>query len=189
MPKKLIFTIVGLILIAELIWGGWSLTRKFTKTPAQITTQQTQAKSTISLKSSKNSFKIGENIPVTIELFSGKVTDGADIILTYDPKKLQIIPASTKVPVAVGNLYNDYPINKVDESTGYIFVSGITSQANGVMANGVFGTISFKAKAAGSTKISVNFTPNSTVDSNIIENKSAKDLLIGVKNLEVNIIP
>lgn len=190
MPKKLIFIVVGLVLIAELIWGVWNLTKKSSQTQVQQpTVQHPVIQSTIVLKASKNSYKIGENIAVTIDLSSQKPTDGTDVIIVYDPKKLQVVPASAKTPVAVGNLYNNYPLNKVDEATGRISISGITSQTNGVIAKGVFGTINFKAIAAGPAKIMVDFTPGSTVDSNIIETKTAKDILSGVNNLEINLTP
>lgn len=190
MPKKLIFTVVVvIILVAELIWGGWTLTKKFPQTQVQPAVSQPEVQSTIILKALKSEFKLGENLPVTIELSTAKSTDGTDVVIIYDPKKLQVVSGASKAPVTVGSLYNEYPSNKIDENTGRIFISGVTSQANGVVGNGVFGSITFKAKVAGPTTISIDFTPNSTVDSNIIETKTAKDVLTGVNNLEINITP
>ena len=44
-------------------------------------------------------------------------------------------------------------------------------------------------KAPGKAKIAFDFTPGSTTDSNVIETKTAQDILGSVTDLEVNITP
>lgn len=184
--KKYIFVIVGVVILAELLWAGWFLT-KGSQVTTNGATAQVAGGSVISLRATKNSFRMGENIPVSVEIASDKVTDGSDIVIIYDPKMLSVVTDVAKTPVATGSLYSDYPVNKLDETAGRINVSGITSLSGGTLPKGVFGTVTFQAKQSGKVKISLDFTSGSTTDSNIIETKTAKDVLSGVNNLEVNI--
>ena len=75
------------------------------------------------------------------------------------------------------------------DPTGKITVAGITQAQGGVLANGLFGTVVFQAKAAGQAKISLDYTPGSTIDSNVTESETVEDVLDKVENLEINILP
>lgn len=186
--KRLFYLIIGLalvIIVIELVWA-YSV---FYKSPnATIVNQVVNTQSTvnsiatITLTSSKQTLKVGENFVVAIDVKTKRLTDAMDLVLKYDPKVLEASSSAI-----TGNLYDQYPVNKVDASLGVITVSGITSEQNGIIPNGVFGYLTFKAKAQGQSKISVDFTPNTTNDSNIIEAKTGKDVLSSVNNLELNI--
>lgn len=181
---KWLFIIVGVVVVAEIIWAVKSLGGN-TQLPGVIATQNivnTQNASII-LTVPKHTFKVGEKIPVVINIDSITATDGTDVILNYDPN---LLIATT--PVAVGAIYEDYPFNSVDKKTGKISISGISNVVGGKIAQGIFGTATFEAKVLGKTTISVDFTKGSTIDSNIIESKTAKDLLGKVGNVEVEII-
>lgn len=185
--KKLIFIFIGIILLAELVWAGLSLFRGNAPDSTKASSGQSMAGSTLSLNASKTSLKVGESITVAINVSSSVATDGMDVILSYDPKLLSVTLGPGKIPVAVGTIYNDYPLNQVDEGVGRIAVSGITSQVGGIVARGTVGAVTFTAKASGKAKVAFDFTPGSTTDSNIIETKTAQDVLGSVTDLEVNI--
>lgn len=193
--KKLVFVLIGVVLFAELVWAGIMLTKNKTPSSGTVSVNNPLPRaavrnvSSLSLTAPKNSFKVGEDIAVQVNISSDKPTDGADIIIIYDPKKLSVVPGQGKLPVTVGNIYSDYPLNKADETMGSVLVSGITSKPGGVIPKGVFGNFTFRAKSVGQTKISFDYTPGSTIDSNVIEAKSAKDILNSVSNLELNILP
>jgi hypothetical protein len=192
-PIHLIIFIV-LIIIIQIIWAYKTLSPSginLTKAQPTIAVSPAQEKSLniISLISPKIEYKVGEKIPVTINITSDKATAGTDLIIKYDPNLLTIVQSDTKIPVAVGTLFGEYPVNKVDEGLGLITVSGITSQLAGVMPKGAFGTIVFQGKAAGNPKIFLEFTKNSTNDTNLIENKTATDILDKVNNLDLKITP
>lgn len=184
--------IVGLII---LIQGFWAYKTIISSNPGskqpQVTTKLNQNKilNTISLVAAKNEFRVGEKIPVTVNIESTKKTAGTDLILRYDPNLLAIVATADKIPVAVGTIYGDYPVNKVDEKAGLITVSGIANEPAGVIPKGTFGTIIFQAKAAGNAKIFLEFTKGKTNDTNLIESQTASDILEEVKNLELRIIP
>ena len=187
--KKLIFIFIGTILLAELVWAGLSLFGGKTQDNTKVSPGQSKASSTLSLNASKTSLKVGESVTVAINVSAVVATDGMDVILSYDPKLLSVTLGLGKIPVAVGTIYSDYPLNQVDEGAGRIAVSGITSQAGGIIARGMVGAVTFTAKAPGKAKIAFDFTPGSTTDSNVIETKTAQDILGSVTDLEVNITP
>ena len=137
----------------------------------------------ISLKAPKNDFKVGEDIEVTIYVNTGgRVTDGTDAVLKFEPKILEASSSS----ISIGTIYPDYPIAKVKDDT--IRISGISSLSGGTFkGEGVLATVSFKAKGAGKTQVMLDFTPGGTADANIVESSSGDDLLQAVENLEVKI--
>lgn len=182
LTRKNIFMVLGAVITVEVIWAALSLVKS--PAPTNETIKLTVVKApTISLLSSKTSLKVGEKVTVDINFSSGKKVDGADILINYDPKIL------SAQPVIKGTIFPDFPVSKVDEKSGRITVSGITDQRGGVLANGLFGSVEFSAKAAGTARISLEFTPLSTADSNLTESGTGKDILEKVSDLEVTILP
>lgn len=181
LTRKNIFMALGVVIALEIIWAGLTLLKPTppVEPPAGVFPQT----STISLQSSKVNLKVGEKITVEINLSSGKKVDGADILINYDPGIL------TARPVSPGSIFSDFPLNKVDEADGRITVSGITDKSGGVLANGLFGSVEFSAKASGTTRVSLEFTPGSTSDSNLTESGSGQDILEEISDLELNILP
>ncbi len=189
--RRNIVTVIVVILVAEIAWGVWTLTKptKQGSTERGLVSEAKASSASVFLQTPKSSYTIGEKVVVTISISSTRHTDGTDLIIKYDPKVLAMDPAVTKAPVAVGKIYTEYPINTVDEKAGKITVSGITSAPSGVVPQGVFGTVTFVAKASGKTKIALDFTPGSTSDSNVVESKTALDVLDGVKDVDLTIVP
>lgn len=197
LKAKIILGVLAIVILAETGWLVWSLLGANQKSADSIPsignvfnnatkTQVTEEdiSSMISLTSPKTTYKTGEKISVAIEIASKATTDGVDIILNYDPNILMVELAPGGKAIVTGGLYSDYPLN-ITDSKGRITVSGVTSQTSGVIPNGTFGTINFVAKAAGRTKVSLDFSKGSTIDTNIIESKTSKDVLGKVENLEV----
>lgn len=198
--KKALIVIVVAAIAAELIWAISTLSQVETKKdkkpqdtqevkiPAQLTDMPAAV---MSLKAPKKSIKIGETIPVTIEINSIKQSDGADIIISYDPNLVTVVKAGKPLsPIIKGDLYESLPLNDVDEKKGLITVSAVASSGGSVLADGIFGFINFKAKSAGKAKVTIQFSgPGDTRDSNVIEAKTSVDMLDRVDNLELNILP
>lgn len=185
LTKRNLFIILGVIIALEVAWAGWTLFKGTSPTPG-ISKQQafvSPKSAEVTLTSDRTSLKVGEKATVSINLSSDIYTDGADLIVTYDPKLLSAKPA------ILGTLYSDYPQNALEDELGRISISGITGQRRGVLANGLFGTIEFSAKAKGVAKVVVDFTPGATGDSNITESGTGKDILEKVSSLELEILP
>lgn len=187
-----LFVIIGVIIILQVIWAYRTLNvSNSVSNPVSKNVQPIQPKALniISLGVPKSEFKIGEKIPVTVNIKSNKNTAGADLIIKYDPNLLTVVTNSGNIPMITGTIYDDYPVNKIDGKIGLITVSGITNNMNGVIPKGVFGTIIFQTKAVGTARVFFDFTKSATNDTNIIENQTASDVLEEVSNLDLKIIP
>lgn len=192
--KRIALIITGIVFAAELVWAA-SVIQKNISPVKEVVTQPVSVNQVsgaiISLETSQTDFKVGEKINVTVNIESKKATDGIDLVIKYNPKELTVVPVDvdTKAPFLAGTIYSDYPLNSVDEKKGIISVSGISSLPEGVIPDGVLGTLTFIASEAGKSAVALEFTPGNTTDTNVTETKTAKDILTSVKNLEVNIIP
>lgn len=187
LTRKVLFIVLGVVVLAEVIWVGSMLIKPTPTIPPrapQLAEIEPEKETVISLTTTASNLKVGENIDVAIDLSSSKKSNASDLIINFDPKKLTVQNPSS--PVVKGSIYGSYPINKIDIKLGKITVSGI-SEGVAVMADGLFGVVSFKAKAAGLTTISVEFIPGSTTDTNVIESETGEDILEKVQNLELNI--
>lgn len=193
LTRRNIFIALGVIVAIEVIWALWTLfgtSAAIPTLPSPVPSAETQvSKTTISLQSDKTSYKTGEKITVSIILSSEKLSDGADLIINFDPDKLSVENAPGGDPVVFGAIYSEYPSNVLNAKEGRISVSGISTQSGGVLANGLFGAITFRAKSEGLANISLEFSPGSTADSNVTESGTGKDVLEEVENLELTILP
>lgn len=182
LTKRNIFIALGVIIALEIIWAGLTLLKP-TPPSTRVSEEAVPKITAVSLRSPKTNLKVGEKVTVDINLSSGSRVDGADLVINYDPKIL-----SAELVVA-GAIFRDFPSNKVDEKLGRITVSGITDQIGGVLADGLFGSVEFMAKKVGTARVSVEFTPGSTADSNLTESGTGQDILEKVNDLEINILP
>lgn len=191
--KNLILVGLTLVVIGELIWAGWYLTKSkpaSENTPNTNQTSQTndKDKNILSVQTANVELKVNDEFTVEIMVQSSLPTDGMDVILSYDPNILEVVLKNADTnPVVVDSIYSDYPVNKLDKDLGRISLSGISSKDGGVVANGKVGSIVFKTKSAGKTQINFDFKNDSTVDSNLVETKTGKDILTEVKGLQLNI--
>lgn len=190
-----IFVVLGLLILGELFWAGFSLinsnknSRQSTPNLSTSATKQVQVgvPNTLTLQTIKKDLKVNEQFSVNIIVSSTKATDGVDAVVTYDPNVLAVVLNPDKTAVKQGTIYEDYPVNRVDN--GKVIFSGITSTKGGVVPSGILGTITFQAKTAGNTRLAFEFNPGSTKDSNIVQTATGQDILDKADGLEVNISP
>lgn len=187
---KTIYIILGLIVLLEVIIGLKVLNTPNTPSSQSYSPSSPTSSaplSRIDVLSSKDKYKVGEVVPISITIdTAGRKTDGADLILRFDPKILEATPGAIKT----GTIYGEYPVAEVDVKNGTIKISGISKVGqDGFSGSGNLATINFKAKAASKTSLVVDYTAGKTTDSNIVEAKSAKDILGQVNNLELTILP
>ncbi|QQG43244.1 MAG: hypothetical protein HYW45_03515 [Candidatus Daviesbacteria bacterium] len=194
-PMKIVFILLGLVIVGEVIWAISQLTTVGLPTqtnnatvPKNVVTPVSIAQ--VTLSSDKTSVKVGDKITVAINVSANKETDGTDLIINFDPTLLNVDTQNEKkVPVVTGQIYPDYPVNSLDSAKGKITVSGIASAPGGVVTNGVFGTLNLMAKAPGTAKLTLEFTKGSTTDTNVIEAGVGTDILNSVSDLTINITP
>lgn len=192
LTRRNIFIVLAVVILGELIWAGSVLLKSNTPAPSPAavvtTTIPVEEPTVISLTSKVSQVKPGDKINVSINITSPKNTQGADIIIYFDSKVLSLETAGKKKePVVLTGMYNEFPINELED--GRITVSGISTSSQGVVTNGLFGTIVFVAKAAGQTKVGVEFSKGSTTDSNVTQVAGGKDALSAVSDLNLTILP
>lgn len=181
---KVIFVILGLVIVAEVVFMLKSILFPQVSQPSsQVVSIKHLQGGKITVFSEKNQYKVGEIIPVQIRITTGgKLIDGVDVVIKYDASALDI----TNSDLSKGSIFGDYPL--LDVKKGLVKISGIATfnQAsfNGL---GVLATLNFKAKKIGQTSVSINYTLGSTTDSNLIQSKSATDILSSVDNLNLTI--
>lgn len=184
-----IFIVIGFFIFIELIWAVWTLLKPYpvvtNNTPVVVAPNIASA--SLSLTADKTTLKKGEKFQVNINIFSSVKSPGVDVIVLYDPKVLTV-ETGKNGPVVVGTMFKDYPQNTLDNKNGRVTVSGISDISGGVLANGSLGSINFIAKGSGTVVLKIDFSPGSTVDSNITD-VSGKDILSRAENTQINILP
>lgn len=188
--KKPLIVLAVLLVVAELVWAGYTLTRPVIKTTPEEIQLNSKEEKPISDKSATlvlngpTSVNTNETFKVEVELTTDAFTIGTDLILKYDPKVLEIV-ALDKTASTVGKIYKDYPANSFD-ANGTIAVSGVSTD-KGFIGKGIFASLNFKAKSKGATKITIDFKPNVTIDSNVTESSTGSDILKSVNSLDLTI--
>lgn len=185
LTPKTIFLSLGVILLIEVIFAVKTLTAPTSPRPPLAQPESQPGKVNLSLEAVGRDFKVGEIVTVNVRVNTGgHRTDGVDLVLKFDPK---ILEASTASLIKT-TIYPDYPQMKVDAKAGLVQISGISGlDGKTFKGAGVFATINFKARAAGETTLTVNFTPGKTDDSNIVESLSGNDILESVSNLNLSV--
>lgn len=181
---KIIFLILGVIVIIELVYFLRSLMMPVSTPPPLSKTSVVSNVAKISLNVSKASFRVGETIPVAAVVDTGgKSISGVDLIIHFDPKVLEI----TQGAITRGKIMDEYPMISVDTKNGLISISGIDNLKNSFKGIGQLALMNFRAKTVGKTDLVIDFKKGATTVSNITEDKTSKNILERVDNLEVEI--
>lgn len=180
---KLIFLILGVVIVAEAFYVVQAL--RETPPPPQRLNPRPVGDAQLVAVGNKKEYGVGETIAVQIRVDTGgHPTNGTDVILKYDPTALE----ATGSAVSIGKIYDDYPVADFDNKDGIIKISGISNvQSKGFNGVGILANLNLSAKKAGTAALSFDFKNGATIDSNVIDQKTAEDLLGKVTNLEVNI--
>ena len=181
---KIIFVILGIILLAEIVYAVRVLTTP-TSIPLPVAKTDIQkAVGKISLNTPKTNFSIKEAVPVSVMVDTGGYTiSGVDLIVHFDPKILE----ATSGALVKGKIFDEYPLVSLDAKNGLISISGISGVQSGFKGSGQFATINLRTKSLGKTSLIIDFQKGSTTDSNLVEATTSKDILeqAGSINLEV----
>lgn len=179
---KIVLGIFAIIVVIQLVMGARTLLAPIPEIPKL----QPITGGKIGLIAAKTEYRVGEDIEVLIKVSTGgHTTDGTDLVLSYDPK---VLSASSSAFFTKGTIYQEYPIIEHDFQEGVIRVSGVTSlQQEGFNGIGSLGTLKFRAQSPGQTVLTIEYRPNETQESNIVESRNAKDILDQAFNLNLRI--
>lgn len=180
---KLLFSGLAVVIIVELIIGFRTLV---SPTPVIGSKLQPLDGGQILLATKKDHFASGETVSVLIkESTGGHSVVGSDVSLKYDPTYLE---ATSSANFHRANIFGEFPIVTVDNKNGVIKISGIRSPMQGAFSGeGTFGLLEFKAKKEGATSLTINYHPNSTTESTIVDAITGKNILDATNGLSVTI--
>ncbi|MBI2019115.1 hypothetical protein HYS95_00410 [Candidatus Daviesbacteria bacterium] len=182
---KVIFIILGIVVLVEIVYAVKVLTSPVAPPPSRAT-QAVSASSggAITLNSAKTTYKVKEPVSVSVDISTGgKRIGGGDVIIRFDPKVLEATPAG----LVTGQVFGEYPLKSVDPKAGVIAISGISSSEEGFSGSGQFAIVNFRAKAAGTTPLTIEYQKDSTTDSNLVEISTSQDILENIRNLQLTI--
>lgn len=179
---KIILLLLGITIVIELILGIRLL---FTPVPSAAFALPISG-GKFSLVADKTGYNVGEEVKVAVRVSTGgHNTNGADVVIKYDPQKVEVLENSG---VIAGDLYTEYPILKSNPDKGLIQISGISpADYTGFNGLGDFATLNLRAKSEGESTLSIEYKPNSTTDSNIIDDADSQDILAQVENLRLTV--
>lgn len=187
-----IFIVLGIIVVLELLLSLRSIVKpsstSTTSTPStggilNLPTTKESNKGAIFLTSDKKEVKFGDTVAILVQLSAPQLTTGVDVVARFDPTLLSAIDGD----IHQGTIFSLYPLLRV-EPTGVVRISGIATPGSaGFSGKDIFATVNFKALKTGVAKLTLDFTPGQTADSNIVGAESGKDLLEEVGNLEINV--
>ena len=141
--------------------------------------------STLAVSPSSGSYGVGSTFNVDIMLDTkGAAIDGVDIYrLHFNPAILQVVdanPTVAGVQIYPGTILPTNVVNTVDNTAGTVTFSQITSGGTKYTGKGELASINFKAMAAGTAKVTFDFTKGKTNDTNVAGNST--DTLTAVTN-------
>lgn len=138
----------------------------------------------LALAPEKTTVKVGDVIETNIVLDTGKEKiDGTDIFaLHFDPNLLKVVddmPNQSGIQIKPGQILSLNTANIVDNTAGTIKLGQVAPQGTTFEGRGVLATIHFKALAAGSAALKIDFKPGNTTDSNAAYKGSDKLTKVG----------
>jgi hypothetical protein len=145
----------------------------------------TASAATLAVSPSSQTLNVGDTLTVQILLDTqGQPIDGLDVnALNYNPYFLQIEDADASTDgtqIQPGNLMANTLANSVDTVNGKILFSQVTTPGSTYTGSGVLATVTFKALVAGTAKLTFDFVPGSTTNSDVAS--AGNNILTAVTN-------
>lgn len=182
--KVIITSIIGLVVLVELLWGVSYLSR--TSLPLKKT--QAEEGALLLLNPSQKTLKVGEEVEVRVELNTNDTeVSGADVIIRYDPSLVEVVDADGNpqngVQVRPGLLFPQYPVNEVNVANGRIGFSAAALPPKTFTGEGTLAYIKLRTLKPGTVSLQIEFAKGATDDSNVVEAGSrGNDVLDKVVN-------
>jgi hypothetical protein len=127
---------------------------------------------TLTLTPASGAYTANDTFTVNVNVnTSGQTVDGVDLYyLRYNPAILEVQDSNgtlSGIQISPGSLLPQTLSNTVDAATGRITFSQVTTGGTTYNGSGVLATITFKAKANGTSSVAFDFTLGSTSDTNV----------------------
>ena len=191
--KNIFYALIGVVAL-EIIVGVFYLLTPSTKTKVSTTVnpkvtlpvQNSTSSAIVSILPASLQVSVSQSNTLQINIDTDKKEiAGADVILNYDPEKIEI----NKADITPGNITETFANVVVDTSKKQIVISGFTDPKLPFSGKGVFANINFKALEVGLVKLTPLFVaPGDTKDTNVVEKGIGKDILSKVAGSAITII-
>lgn len=193
--KVILVVVVLLILLIGLVMVRGSKKTTLNNTLNNTLNQTSEKKPTVTVTKApeigkylfsekSKTVKPGEKFSLVIEFTApGKVLTGADALVSYDPKLLQI---ETVTPAGY---FKEYPRKSIDNSLGELKITAFISRdQNKITGNVPLATINFKAIKTGKTQVKFDFITGSDNRSTLVEKGTSRNLLgsVGLANIVIS---
>lgn len=181
--------ILLIVALGVRFWQGRNLKNSYTT--SNITSSKKIEKKAswtgkISLVSSATSYKVGDNIDLSVVFEAkGKKLDGADIVLLYNPKVLSAMGFSE------GKSFNLFPRKDIDNKRGMVKVTALDSTSIAQFSTGKdsIGVIHMQAKSAGTATVNFDFSAGSTHKTTLIEQGTSQNILGSAEGITIIVEP
>ncbi|MBI2022012.1 hypothetical protein HYS93_04020 [Candidatus Daviesbacteria bacterium] len=185
LTPKVIFVLLGLIILIEVVYGFKTLTSPRLGGRSALSLDPISSARLV-LNSDEKVYKVGSVIPVEVRLSTaGHTIIASDVEIKYDPS---ILEATGSAFFNQGDVFDEFPNIEVDQQQGIVRFSALSiNNLSGFNGTGELATLNLRSKKEGQTSLTVNFTPSSTIDSNVIEANTINDVLGQVFNLDLTI--
>src|SRR3989338_7560680 len=166
--------------------GNLVVTNNFTfTTPTPTPTPTSVSGPNLASSPSSQNVSVGQTFTVDINLDTkGAAIDGVDIYsLRYNPAILEVVDSNTSqsgIQIIPGTLLANTLTNTVNASNGTIQFSQVTAGGSTYTGSGKLASITFKAKSAGTSALTFDFTLGNTSDTNVAG--AGQDKLASVTN-------
>jgi hypothetical protein len=132
---------------------------------------------TLRLSPSSGRFSVGKEaiLSILLENIQGRVVDGVDIKLRFDPKKIlvtEIIPNQED--------FMAFPVEKVDSEKGTVFISALSFWDKPLLGGErpvEIAKLRLLPLTLGEASLSFDFSPGLTTDINVAEHQTNFDIL------------
>ena len=184
--KTVLILLAGVLILESVLAIFWVKSTK--RTPSLTVSQVKKPKEHLaSLSVSPQNIQTREGDQFTVKVFvdtQGRLVNGIDAIVVYDPKVLEVVDQPT-----TGDLFTSLLVNTVDSARGQIILTGsrLSKQSQPLQGTGTLANISFIAKTAGNTNITLLFDPATTTASNIVEASTNNNILTDVNSATIQI--
>ncbi len=188
--KGIISWILIAVMVLSLIGIGVAvyLTKSYTRFLPKAANESVGGEASLSLAPTSLSANKGCEFNLDINVNTGGAnTSGTDAVIKFNPALL------TALSVENGSFYPTYPGNVVDNTSGKVLVSGISSTSGSINGQGKLASVKFKVNpeaTSAAARVYFDFDPQNptkTNDSNIVEAVNITELLKSVTDSLVTI--
>lgn len=152
-----------------------------TPTPAPTPTSMPTGEAALTLSYAPPAV-VNEVMPVNLAFSTTQAVTGVDVMLTFDPAKLEIDHIEDMA------LLDSTILATFNQEAGTIYLSQVASTGESFTGSGTMAVIYVKPLVTGEASLNFIYTPGSKADTNAIAASNGQDILAQPQNLSINAV-